>query len=71
MAVPSLTIGVIAYLDEGPDFEGLHLNRHLVVLGVIAMAATPLVSAKARRLLLLFAIHLLRSRSERMAFRLR
>jgi hypothetical protein len=56
IAVPWLTIGIIAYLEDGPDVGGLHLNGYLVVLGVIAMAATLLVSAKARKLLLLFAI---------------
>ena len=54
-AAPLLALAVTAGLEESGAFGVMHLSRSLVVLAIIAMAAT-LASAKARRLLLLFAI---------------
>ena len=55
MAVPWLAAGVVADLQESGAFGVTHISRYLVPLAIIGIAAT-LASAKARRLLLLFAI---------------
>jgi hypothetical protein len=55
MAIPWLTLPVLVDLQAGVGYPGMHFNRYLLVLAFIGMAAT-LASAKARRLLLLFAI---------------
>jgi hypothetical protein len=55
MAAPLLALAVTAGLEESGAFGVMHLSRYVVVLAIIGTAAT-LASAKARRLLLLFAI---------------
>jgi hypothetical protein len=55
IAAPLLALAVTAGLEESGAFGVMHLSWSVVVLAIIAMAAT-LASAKARRLLLLFAI---------------
>jgi hypothetical protein len=55
MAAPWLVIAVIVGLDSDPGNSGVHVSGYLIALAIAAGAGT-LASAKARRLLLLFAI---------------
>jgi hypothetical protein len=55
MGVPWLALPVLVDLQANVGYPGMHLNRYVVVLALIGVAGT-LVSPKARRLLLLFAI---------------
>jgi hypothetical protein len=53
LAIPWVAVGVVADLEDGAT--SVYVSRHWLVLAVLAAAAT-LASAKARRVVLLFAI---------------
>ena len=55
MAAPWLAVAVVVGLNDGPYYEGVHVSWYLVVLAIVATAAT-LASPNVRRLLLLFAV---------------
>ncbi len=57
MAASWLVVAVTVGLDNDPGNAGVHVSRYLIALAIAAGAGT-LASAKARRLLLLFAIPL-------------